>query len=171
MPTVAGENTTLMVWDKMVVGEELPVLEYQYDEMMQGRYLIALEDENPWYWKESPWGDPIIHHCLLDDSPMSSAMLRYMYPYGFVHGRQETEFINPMPLGKAVKVYSKIAEKYRKRDKGWIVIESLVIDQDGIEILRSRNHAMIDDERVREAAKFGLRHSPLPASAKFKKES
>ncbi|MDD5759695.1 MAG: hypothetical protein PHI06_11520 [Desulfobulbaceae bacterium] len=169
MPARAGENTILMEYDKMVVGEELPLLEYQYDEDMQGRYLIALEEENPWYWKESPWGDPIIHHCLLDDAPMASVMLKYKYPYGFVHGRQETEFINPMPLGKAVKIYTKVAEKYRKRDKGWLVIESLVVDQDGIEILRSRNHAMIDDERVRDAAKQGKEHIPVSSSAKYKK--
>ena len=48
-------------------------------------------------------------------------------------------------------------------------MESLVVDEDGVEILRTRNHAMIDDERVREAAKFGLQHVPPSISARYRK--
>jgi len=171
MATIAAANVKQMLYSNMVVGEELPTLELQYDEEMQGRELVALEDENPWYWKESPWGDPILHHALLDDTPMSAAMQRYAYPFGFVHARQETEFYNPLPLGKPVKVHSKVAELYRRRDKGYIVIESLVVDEDGTKILLSRNHAMIDDERVREAMKSGLKHHPPSSSEKYKKKS
>ena len=160
-----------MLYSNMVVGEELPTLELQYDEEMQGRMLIALEDENPWYWKQSPWGEPILHHALLDDAPMASAVRRYDYPFGFVHARQETEFYNPLPVGKPVKVYSKVVELYRRRDKGYIVIESLVVDEDGTKILLSRKHAMIDDERVRETMKSGKRHHPPLSSEKYKKKS
>jgi acyl dehydratase len=171
MPLRAGDNLKLMAFEEIAVGEELPVLELVCDEEVQGRYLIALQEENPWYYKESPWGGPVAHHALLDDAPMMAAMQRYEYPFGFVHARQETEFINPLPLGKPVKIYSKVAEKYTKRGRGYIVVESLVIDQDGVEILRSRNHAMIEDERVREAAKSGLKHIPPPRSYQYKKES
>jgi hypothetical protein len=88
-----------------------------------------------------------------------------------VHARQETDFINPLPLGKPVKVYSKIVDKYVRRGKGYLVVESLCIDQDGVEILRSRNYAMIDDERIREAAKHELKHIPPPATLKYRKKS
>ena len=170
MPVKAGENLKQMLYDNMVVGEELPTLEFQYDEEMQGRFLIALEDENPWYWKESPWGDPILHHALVDDTPMNAVQQRYDYPFGWVHARQETEFHNPLPVGKPVKVYSKVVDLYRKRDKGYIVIESAVVDEDGTTILVSRNHGMIDDERVREAMKSGLKHLPPSSSHKYKKK-
>jgi acyl dehydratase len=165
------ENLKLMVYDEMVVGEELPTMEFQFDEDVQGRLIISLGEENPWYFKESPWGDPITHHALMDDAPLSAVMRRYEYPFGFVHARQETEFINPLPLGKPIKVYSKIVDKYVKRDRGYIVVESLCVDDDGIEILRARNHAMIDDERIREAAKYGLKHIPPSPTLKYKKKS
>ena len=171
MPIKVGANLKQMLYGNMVVGEELPTLELEYDEDMQGRVLVALEDENPWYWKQSPWGDPILHHALLDDAPLAAAMQRYDYPFGFVHARQETEFYSPLPVGKPVKVYSKVVELYRKRDKGYIVIESLVVDDDGTKILLSRNHGMIDDERVREAMKSGLKHVPPSSSEKYKKKS
>jgi hypothetical protein len=59
---------------------------------------------------------------------MEAAMQRYQYPFSFVHARQETEFINPLPLGKPAQITTKIVDKYVKRDKGYIVIESLIVD-------------------------------------------
>jgi hypothetical protein len=50
-----------------------------------------------------------------------------------------------------------------------VVIESLIVDEDGQEIMRTRNHAMIDDERVKEAIKSGLLHVPPLSSVASKK--
>jgi len=160
-----------MSYDQLKPGEELPVVELVVDDDLQGRYVLAVQDESPWYYKDSPWGGPITHPSTLAGSTILAARARYDYPFGWVHARQETEFINPLPLGKRVKVISKIIEKYRKRDKGYIVVESLLVDQDGIEIMRLRQHGMIDDERIREAAKTGLKHRPPPASERFQKKS
>ncbi|MBW1798994.1 MAG: hypothetical protein JRJ21_11510 [Deltaproteobacteria bacterium] len=95
----------------------------------------------------------------------------YQYPFSFVHAKQETEFINPLPLGKPARIFTKIADKYVKRNKGYIVIESLIVDEDGVEIMRTRNHAMIDDERVKEAAKYGLLHVPPSSTAQLGKKT
>lgn len=170
MTLPVGENTRLMVFDEIVAGEELPTIEYQYDENIQGRYLIATEEENPWYFSASPWGDPILYHCLIDDSTFSAVKQKYKLPFGYLHARQEIEFINPVPLGKLVWAYSKIAEKYVKRGKGYIVIETLLVDDDGIEIMRTKSHCMVDDERIREASKTGLEMTPPPASRKYPKK-
>jgi len=171
MPIKPAIDVKLMVYDEMEIGDELPTLDLQYDDDWQGRILVALEDENPWYWKESPWGEPILNTALLDDSPMASANRAYEYPFGFVHSRQETEYYHPVPLGKPVKVITRVADKYRKRGKGYIVIESLVTDEDGVEIMRTRNHAMIDDERIREAKTSGLKHHPPHAAEKYMKKT
>jgi hypothetical protein len=74
-------------------------------------------------------------------------------------------------LGKPASAITKIVDKYVKRGKGYIVIESLIVDEDGVEIMRTRNHAMIDDERVKEAAKYGLLHVPPLSSAQFTKKT
>jgi acyl dehydratase len=165
MPLRAKVDGPVMAFEKLEVGDVLPEMNVVYDEDMQGRFLAALQEDNPWYYKESPWGGPLTYHPLLDDAPMEAAMHRYQYPFSFVHARQETEFINPLPLGKPVRIISKIVDKYIKRNRGYIVIESLVVDEEGLEIIRARNHAMIDDERVREAAKSGLLHVPVSRSS------
>ncbi len=165
MPLKARVDGPVMEFDKLEVGETLPEMRIVYDENMQGRFLAALQEENHWYYKKSPWGSPLTYHPLLDDAPMEAAMQRYQYPFSFVHARQETEFINPLPLGKSAHITTTIVDKYVKRDKGYIVIESLIVDEDGVEIMRTRNHAMIDDQRVKEAKKCGLLHVPPSRSA------
>lgn len=171
MPLRAKVEGPMMVFEEMEIGEEMPELEIFFDEDMQGRFLAALGEENPWYFRESPWGGPITYHPLLDDAPMEATMRRFQYPFGFVHAKQETEFINPLPLGKPARAITKVAEKYEKRGRGYIVIESLIVDEDGVEIMRTRNHAMIRDDRVREAVKSGLLHVPPSTAAQYGKKS
>lgn len=151
------DNPRLMVYDELKVGEELPTMEFVIDGETQGRYLIAAEDDNPLYYRESPWGYPIVHPSTIDVIPMGAVSSKYEYPFGWVHARQETEFINPVPVGKPLRALSKIADKYRRKERGYVVVESLIVDEDGREIMRVRNHGMIDDERIREAVKSGLR--------------
>jgi hypothetical protein len=170
MPLRAKVDGPVMEFDELKVGEELPEMQVVFDEDLQGRFLAALKEENPWYHRESPWGGPITYHPLLDDAPMESAMHQYQYPFSFVHARQETEFINPLPLGKPAHIATRIVDKYVKRNRGYIVIESLIVDEDGVEIMRTRNHAMIQDERVKEAAKYGLLHVPPSSAAQYGKE-
>lgn len=170
MKSEAGHELKPMVFDELRPGEELPALEMVVDDDLQGRYLLAIQDENPWYFKDSPWGGPITHPATLA-LPAPGVRLRYDFPFGWVHAKQETEFINPLPLGKPFRIVTKIADKYRKRDKGYVVVESLIIDQDGVEIMRLRVHGMIDDERIREAAKSGLKHRPTPATERFQKKA
>ncbi|MBW1798993.1 MAG: hypothetical protein JRJ21_11505, partial [Deltaproteobacteria bacterium] len=47
MPLKARVSGPVMEIDKLVVGQELPEMEILYDEDMQGRFLAALQEENP----------------------------------------------------------------------------------------------------------------------------
>lgn len=137
------EDVKPLVYEEIMIGEELPVMELVVDEGVQGRYLVAVQDENPWYYKGSPWGGAITHHSTLDGSTIIAVYLKYVYPLSAVHAKQDTEFINPLPLGKPVRINSKIVDKYVKRERRYIVVESLVVDHDGVEIMHLRNYTVI----------------------------
>ena len=77
MPLKARVDGPVMEFDKLEIGETLPEMRVVYDEDMQGRFLAALQEENPWYYNESPWGAPLTYHPLLDDAPMEAAMHCY----------------------------------------------------------------------------------------------
>jgi hypothetical protein len=60
-----------------------------------------------------------------------------------VHAKEEVEFLNPGRVGKEFRVTWKVVEEYEKRDKLYTVVEALIVDQDGIEIMRRRTYGVI----------------------------
>jgi acyl dehydratase len=57
-----------------------------------------------------------------------------------IHTQDETQFINPSKVGKRFKVTWEIVEEYDKRGRHYQVIDTVVVDEDGTEILRRRAH-------------------------------
>lgn len=140
-----------MEYEELVVGEELGVREVVPSVDLNVRFLNATEDDNPWYWVDSPFGGPIVHHSAIDGYTMAMAGERHPWPPGFVHSKQVTEFINPARVGKKLIVRARIADKFIKRGRGYVAIEETVQEEGGLEIMRIRMEGMIDDERIREA--------------------
>ena len=140
-----------MEYEELVVGEEIGTMEFMCPVDLNVRYLNALEDDNPWYWVDSPFGGPIVHHSALDGFTMRMAGEKYPWPPGFVHSKQTTELLNPARVGKKLIVETRIADKFIKRGKGYVVVEETVKEEGGLEIMRVRMEGMIDDERIREA--------------------
>jgi len=172
-----AENAKPLVFEDIKIGEELPTIDFIPDEREQGRYLVALDEEYPWYYKYDPEaGWPIAHHAIFDDAPYTAAMLAYQFPAGELHAKSDTEFINQLPLGKPVKIFSKISDKYTKREREYLVMESLIVDQDGVEIERVRQYCVLPEknegkrlmEELKKKGETGLAVPP-PAYRRFKK--
>jgi acyl dehydratase len=62
---------------------------------------------------------------------------------GNVHTRHETQFLNPARIGKMIKVYGTLVDKYLKRGREYLVMECRSVDEDGIEICRDRRTIII----------------------------
>lgn len=60
--------------------------------------------------------------------------------FGNLHARQEWEFFHPMRVGESVRTRSTVVERYRKRDRDYVVNEVLVTDPAGRWLQRSRTH-------------------------------
>jgi len=77
MPLKAKVDGPVMEFDKLEVGETLPDMAVVYDEDMQGRFLAALQEENHWYYRESPWGGPVMcDACSISSAIRAAACLR-----------------------------------------------------------------------------------------------
>ena len=50
---------------------------------------------------------------------------------GTVNAGNQVEFFNPPIIGKKIIVHGRIADKYLRRDKPYIVIEAIATDEDG----------------------------------------
>jgi len=108
------------------------------------QYLYALQDYDPRYLEEGdspPWVHPGL---LLNQSNLTrSPSFGLKAGMAGVHAKEEVEFLNPGRVGKKFKVTWKVVEEYEKRDKLYTVIEALIVDEDGREIMRRRTHGVI----------------------------
>ena len=141
----------LFTYRTLEVGQELPPMEVHLTPDLQGRYLLATEDTNPWYWKESPFGGPIALGVILEDAVLGLQRRHFRVPLGHIHARQETEYLRPIPLGSRVRLVGRVAEKYEKRGRKYVVVEVTVLDEEGQPAMRMRLHDMIEDDRIRAA--------------------
>ena len=60
--------------------------------------------------------------------------------FGNLHARQEWELFAPLVVGGAVRTRSTVVERYRRRNRDYVVNEVLVTDRDGRWLQRSRTH-------------------------------
>ena len=69
--------------------------------------------------------------------------------FGNLHARQEWELFAPLRVGATVRTRVTVVDRYRKRNREYVVGEVLVTDADGRWLQRSRTHQsfLVDDGR------------------------
>ena len=99
---------------------------------------------------------------------------------GNLHAKQEWELFAPMLVGETVRTRSTVVDRYRKRNREYVVNEVLITDADGRWLQRSRTHqsfladdpgdaVVVDKERERRPDRrfevAGRRRRRCPAFA------
>lgn len=129
-------------YESIQVGEELGRKEILITDEMIRAGAGAIESTHPWYFEDSPFGGRIAPPTIFDNDTLR--MLDENYErFGSIHAKQAWEFKNPARLGKKVTVTVRLVDKYVKRDRPWIVMELLVVDEDGLEICRGRHTSLM----------------------------
>ena len=118
---------------------------FQVTPELNEQYLYAVQDYHPRYLEERDSGSPWVHPGLLLNQSNLTRSPSFGLKAGMapVHAKEEVEFLNPGRVGKQFKVTWKEVEEYEKRDKLYTVIEALIVDEDGKEILRRKTHGVI----------------------------
>ncbi len=124
------------------VGYEFEPLELLVTAEMNQQYVYAEEDYNPIYLEETEQGPPLIHPALILNMSNDTRSPSFSMPPGTagLHARDVVAFCNPARLGKKLIMRWKIIEKYAKRERPYKVVETLVFDEDGVQILRRLQH-------------------------------
>jgi acyl dehydratase len=125
-----------LVFKDMPVGEEYED-EYVLTPEMAQDYAEGVEDLNPWYLERSPFGGPVANPILIVAQHARLFKTKYSTA-GNVHTRHETQVLNPARIGKKIKIYGKLLDKYIKRGREYLVMECRSVDEDGVEICRDR---------------------------------
>jgi len=112
-------------------------------------YLAGTGDDHDWYRGESPFGAAVAPALLYHSEVYEDLSWYLPNIFGNLHARQEWELFHPMVVGSEVVARSTVVERYRKRDRDYIVNEVLFTDASGRWLQRSRTHQsfLVETER------------------------
>ncbi|MGH7821908.1 MAG: MaoC/PaaZ C-terminal domain-containing protein [Candidatus Binatia bacterium] len=138
-----------------MIGKDLGGHEYEITPHLVSVYEEGTEDRNPLYREIAP--------ALLLHSECYLFLQDWYLPnvVGNLHAKQEWEIFEPMRIGDRVRTRAFVAERYRKRDRDYVVCETLVFGADGRLMNRGRTHQsflaeeaggmVVDKEREKRA--------------------
>ncbi len=132
--------TTRKTVDQYEVGEELEPYEFHVSPELNRRYLDAVEDHHPRYVEGGGDGVPLVHPSLFLNQSNPTRSPSHILPDGVaaIHAKDEVEFLAPGRVGKTFRVHWKVLDKYLKRGREYRVIDCVVVDEDGVTILRKK---------------------------------
>ncbi|MEX2206859.1 MAG: MaoC family dehydratase [Myxococcota bacterium] len=99
-------------------------------------YCDTFADRNPVYARESV-APPLLYH-----SEVYAHIDRWYLKklVGNLHARQEWQLFAPLRAGSSVRTRSTVVDRYRKRDRDFVVNEVDFADESGRLLVRSRTH-------------------------------
>lgn len=168
-----GMDKKELAYEAVVVGEQLGPVEYHPTTESVQRFVDAVDDCCPWYTKESPFGAPIVPPTLVCGEYVRLIMSRYSSEGpGWLHAKQESQFTGPAMLGERMKVTGSVADKYVRRGREYIVLESVCVDEGGRQISHHRSTLVgvgrrkqeSDNKRDTATVKAQLGHEVSPVS-------
>jgi hypothetical protein len=56
-----------------------------------------------------------------------------------ISAKHKDQYFAPPPLGKRIQVTGWVKDKYERRGRNWLVVETFAVDEDGREIVRSEH--------------------------------
>jgi hypothetical protein len=134
-----GERTN---FEEIEVGEDLGFLEWTVTEEMIDRQCEIDEDYHEWYSVDSPFGG-CIAPPLISYPPPRFLFAKHYNVRGLLTD-YECEHINPIKPNKKMIVSGKITDKFIKRDREYFVVEATCVDEDGLEIFRTKRVHLLD---------------------------
>jgi 3-hydroxybutyryl-CoA dehydratase len=137
----SDEGRKMMRYDKMELGEEFPPMEFSISEDRVRDYQRVFEDKHEWL-KE---GDPRVPPFVSSMDVIAPIFMKYAIAPGTIHAKQEIEMIRPVQPGKKLTAKSRVADKYIKRERKYVVFETITEDEDGNQINRNRFHFVLPE--------------------------
>jgi acyl dehydratase len=161
-------------------GKDLGTLELTITEEMVEHYIKGLEEPNPWYTKDSPFGGPVAPVLIFQDADSRFQGWYLDNLFGNLWIRQEWDIYAPTRVGQTLHCSARVLERYRKRDREVVAQEMLVRDQAGQLVARSVHHqsflaeqtsgaVALRDPKAKEGAQQHAEPGGTPLSLVLKK--
>jgi acyl dehydratase len=161
-------------------GKDLGTLDLTITAEMIEHYIRGLEEPNPWYTEDSPFGGPVAPAIIFQDIGSRFKGWYLDNLFGNLWRRQEWSIYAPTRVGQTLHCSARVADRYRKRDREVVVQEMLVRDDTGNLVARGMHHqsflpeqtsgeVSLRDPKSKEGAKQHAEPSGEPLSLELKK--
>lgn len=131
----SDDTRTLLDWDKLEVGQELPSFSYVLTQQMINDFRKGVDDPEAAFPTISHKVDVHSYHEVYRDA-------------GSVNARCAFYCYNPPIAGKRIFVQAWIADKYLRRGKNYIVTQAVSVDEDGRLLDRVITHELKQPSEV-----------------------
>ena len=133
---MAQQPLKQLVYDQLEIGEELGSYEYLLTQEMLDNFRASIDDPEGCFPTLAVKHDATALAMVYDDAT------------GGVNAGNQVEFFNPPIPGKKIKVTGRVADKYMRRDKPYLVIEATAVDEDGRLLEKLRTYQMKKPDEV-----------------------
>lgn len=118
------------LYDRLTVGEQLGHLEYLVTEEKLDRFRQAVE------YPEALFPSIAIKEYI--------QVLKDKYgSLPVISAKHQDRYFHPPIPNKRVQVTGWVRDKYRRRGRDWLVVETFAVDEDGRELVRSQHTLLI----------------------------
>ena len=161
-------------------GKDLGTFELTITEEMVQQYINGLEEPNPWYTTDSPFGGPVAPAIIFQD--ISSRFKGWYLDnlYGNLWMRQEWKIHAPVRVGQTLHCSARVADRYAKRDREVVAQEVSLKDDAGQLVAWGMHHqsflpdqtsggVTLRDAKAKEGAKKHTEPTGEPLSLELKK--
>ena len=130
-----GELPELLYQD-LQLEKEFPVLKYPITRKLVDRFIETTGDDNPLYSDEASCREEGLPGVLAPTGLAGifgrlSYLQHHQMPPGGILAKQEMEFFSPFYVGDTLQVRAKVTERYRRKERDYVTIESVAERQDG----------------------------------------
>ena len=130
------QGTKELRYNDLVIGEPLGSYEYVLTQEMLDNFRESVEDPEA------------VFPTLAVKHDATALNMVYKDTTGGVNAGNEVEFFNPPIPGKKIIVSGRVANKYVRRHKPYLVIEATATDEDGRLLERLRTYQMKKPDEV-----------------------
>jgi acyl dehydratase len=119
------------------VGDDLGSRDFLITEDMVERNAWAIDDYNPWYMEDSPFGGRIISPTYLASFDAQLFYGYYAYPSGgSLFAKQEFEYVSPVKIGERYTMRGTLVDIYTRKGRTFFKAEMSIVNANGTEVMR-----------------------------------
>ncbi len=137
--TVMKQGATTK-FDDIQIGDKLGPVRHHVTADMIREYALASGDKHLWHTDGAPPFEAPVAHPAMATIFSTRLMGRSGIdrPSGGIHAKHEYEFLGAVRAGQTLTTTGQVVEKYIRRERKYVVCDSLTVDEGGRPVARCR---------------------------------